>query len=86
MKKGCNFIHFNPNAAFPDYSSESAARKAMSYPRNSLSNVNIHEPLNRLFSRRVPGNSGRPTSNPGRGKKSRGPNSNNITIMFILRA
>ena len=22
LKKGCNFIHFNPNAAYPDYSSE----------------------------------------------------------------
>ena len=72
LTKGCNFIHFNPNAAYPDYSSESAARNAMSYPRDSLSNVHKDEPFNR-----VPGDSGRPTSNPGRGKKSRGPNSNN---------
>ena len=77
LKKGCNFIHFNPNAAYKDYSSEIAARKAMSYPRDSLSNVNKDEPFNRLFSRRVPGDNGRPASNPRRGKKSRGPNSNN---------
>ena len=49
----------------------------MSYPRDSLSNVNKDEPFNRLFSKRAPDDSERPTSNPGRGKKSRGPNSNN---------
>ena len=76
LKKGCNFIHFNPNADYPEYSSESEARKTM--PLCLIqSNVNKDEPFNRLFSRRAPGNSGRPTSNSGRGKKARSPNGNN---------
>ena len=32
--------------SYPDYSSESTARSAMSYPRDSLSNVNKDEPFN----------------------------------------
>ena len=49
LKKSCNFIHFNLNAAYPDYSSESAARNAMSYPRGSLLNVNKDELLTDCF-------------------------------------
>ena len=77
LKKGCNLIHFNPNAAYPDYSSESVARKAMPYSRENRSNVNKYEPFNRLFSRRAPGDNGRPTFSSGRGKKSSGPSGNN---------
>ena len=67
----------NPNAAYPDYSSENEVRKAVPYSRDNLSNVNKDEPFNRLFPRRASGECGRPTSNPGRGKKSRGSNGNN---------
>ena len=58
MKKGSNFIHFNPNAAYPNYSRGSEARKAIPYPRDNPSDVNKDEPFNRLFSRRTPGDSG----------------------------
>ena len=64
LRKGCNFIHFNSNAAHPDYSSESEARKTMPYPRENRSNVNKDEPFSRLFPTRAPGNSGRQFHGP----------------------
>ena len=49
LKKGCNFIHFNPNAAYVDYSSESVAMNTFSYPRDCLSNMDKNEPFNKPF-------------------------------------